>query len=105
MDEGWAVDVFYLDLSKAFDTVPHERLLSKVEACGIRGSCLRWIQNFLNQRLQRVVGNGAESKWIDVLSGVPQGCILGPVLFLLYVNDIPSVVSGFVRIYLRMTPS
>ena len=83
----------FLDFTKAFDTVPHHRLLLKLRALGITGNLLQWIQSFLTSRLQRVVVNGHHSKWLSVSSGVPQGSILGPLFFILYVNDVSSVVK------------
>ena len=92
-------DVILLDFSKAFDSVPHQRLLMKLDYYGIRGNMLMWIKAFLSNRSQSVSVNGIQSSSKPVLSGVPQGSILGPVLFLLYINDISSSVKSRLRLF------
>ena len=99
LDVGAQIDTILLDFSKAFDKVPHQRLFLKLAYYGIRGPILEWIKDFLTNRTQQVVLNNINSCSINVLSGVPQGSVLGPLLFLLYINDLPFIVSSHVKLY------
>ena len=93
-------DVVVLDFSKAFDVVPHQCLLHKLDHYGIRGTILNWIQNFLTNITQKVVFDGSSSELARVRSGVPQGTVpQGPLLFLTSINDLPSTISSQVRLF------
>ena len=87
-------DVVYLNFRKSFDTVPHCRLLEKLKGYGIIGKALNWIQAFLSGRTQKVRINDATSSRADILSGIPQGSILGPILFTIFINDLPESVQS-----------
>ena len=99
LDSGLRTDIAIFDFSKAFDSVPHRRLLAKIESYGIRDSTLCWIKLFLSGRSQRVVVNGSQSAWLPVACGVPQGTVLGPLLFLLYINDITDNINSEIRLF------
>ena len=99
MQKGKQTDLILLDFSKALDKVSHEKLIHKLHNYGVKGNTLSWIKSFLNNRTQTVVIDGKQSRTAPVTSGVPQGSVLGPILFLAYINDLPDNITSQVRIF------
>ncbi len=106
LEDGNEVGAVFFDLTKAFDSVPHRKLLGKLQELGLNAYIVNWISDYLTNRTQSVVLNGVSSTTLPVLSGVPQGSILGPLLFLMYLNDInDTTISSGSKLVLEPLPS
>ena len=99
LDEGRSVDCIYMDFQKCFDTVPHKRLIHKLKSYGINKEIILWMTDFLIGRKQRVSIQNSFSQWMLVLSGIPQGSVLGPLLFVIYINELPKTVKSTIYLF------
>jgi len=94
LETGGQIDTIYTDYEKAFDKVPHKRLVKKIASFGLPQQTVRWIEAFLNGRQYRVKVNSKYSNWYQVKSGIPQGSVLSPLMFIMFINDITEVCSN-----------
>ena len=99
MDHNIQIDMILLDFSKVFDTVPHRRLLKKLKFYHIENQVIHWIEKWLTVHKQRILLDGELSNYVPVSSGVPQGTVLGPLMFLIYINNITENISSQLRLF------
>ena len=99
LEDREAFDIIYTDFKKAFDSVAHKRLLVKLKNHGVKGDILKWIESLLTDRIQSVKVNDSRSKWSKVLSGIPQGSVIGPLLFVIFINDMPDLIKNSCKLF------